>query len=496
MNSDLLYLLLPISQPLLSLFVGLGVFIGIYIGAIPGLSGTMAVSLLVSLTFGWETNSALALMIGVFSGAVYGGARSAILLNIPGAPAAIATSLDGYPLAQKGQAGQAIGLATVQSVIGGLIGVLALGFFAPSMARLALKFAPRDYLLLAFMGLLLIGSLGSKSMTKALVTAAFGILIGTIGMDPISAKHRFTFGNPYLLSGVNYITAIIGLFGVSEALVQIRTKDLPPVKQEVDKILPSGQAIRKHLALTLRSSIIGALIGALPGSGGDIAALIAYDQAKRSVKDPETPFGEGAIEGLIAPESANNAAIGGAFIPMLTLGIPGDAVTAVILGALYIHGLRPGPMLMSQSPQLFYLIVSCLFISNIFLLIFGLSGIRIFTKLVEIPKGRLLPIIIILSVVGSYGVNNNLYDIFWMIGFGILGYLLKTFDYPVGPLVLGIILAELIESNYRRAILSSGSLLDLFKSIFTSPISLVLLSIIIFSILVQTPYYKNWRGSK
>ncbi|WFA07873.1 tripartite tricarboxylate transporter permease [Tissierella sp. Yu-01] len=492
----LAYLLLPFQQPLLIALVAIGVFAGIYIGAIPGLSGTMAVSLLVSFTFGWETNNAIALMIGVFSGAVYGGSRSAILLNIPGAPAAVATSFDGYPLAKKGLAGQAIGVATVQSVLGGFMGIIALAFFAPAVSKVALNFAPRDYLLLTFMGMMLVGSLGSKSIARGLVTAALGVLLGTVGMDPISAEHRFTFGNTYLLSGVDYVTAMIGLFGISEALIQMKDLNVEAVKQNIDKIVPSFSSIKKYLPLTLRSSIVGVIVGALPGAGGDIAALLTYDQAKRTVKNPEVPFGEGAIEGVVAPESANNAAIGGSFIPMLTMGIPGDSVTAVILGALFIHGLHPGPMLMVETPHLFYLIVSTLAISNIFLLIFGLSGIRVFTKLVEIPKGRLLPIIIILSVVGSYAVNNNLYDIFWMVGFGILGYFLKQYDYPVGPAVLGIILADLIETNYRRSVITSGSIIKLFSSIFTSPLSMLLLAIIIFSLLAQTKWYKEWQAKR
>ena len=492
MDLNILYLLLPFQNPVLLALVAIGVFAGIYIGAIPGLSGTMAVSLLVSFTFGWETNNALALMIGVFTGAVYGGSRSAILLNIPGAPAAVATTLDGYPLALKGEAGKAIGVATVQSVFGGMIGVLSLAFFAPVVSKLALKFAPRDYLLLAFMGMLLVGSLSAKSITKGLVTAAIGILLGMVGMDPITAEHRFTFGNTYLLSGVDHVVAMIGLFGVSEVLVQINTRELPAVKQKVDKIIPSFASIKKYLPLTIRSSIVGMLVGALPGAGGDIAALITYDQAKRTVKNPEVPFGEGAIEGLVAPESANNAAIGGAFIPMLTMGIPGDSVTAIILGGLYIHGLKPGPMLMTDTPHLFYLIVSTLAISNIFLLIFGLTGVKIFTKLVEIPKGILLPIIIILSVIGSYAVNNNLYDIFWLMGFGIIGYLFKMYDYPVAPAVLGIILSDLIETNYRRAVITSNSVIGLVGSIFTSPISMILLAIIVASIIVQTSWYKQW----
>lgn len=487
------YLLVPFADPLLLALVAVGVFSGIYIGAIPGLSGTMAVSLLVSFTFGWETNSALALMVGVFVGAVYGGSRSAILLNIPGAPAAVATALDGYPMALKGEAGRAMGIVTTQSAIGTLIGIVALAFFAPVVSKLAMKFSSVDYLLLGIMGMMMVGSLGSKSIFRGLVTAALGVLLGTIGMDSMTAVPRFTFGVTYLLPGVNYVVAMIGLFGVAEALVQITTKDIEAVKQKIDKILPSFNIIKKYLPLTIRSSIVGVLVGALPGAGGDIAALLTYDQAKRTVKNPEVPFGEGAVEGLVAPEAANNAAIGGAFIPMLTLGIPGDAVTAVMIGALTIHGLKPGPNLMTTTPDLFYLIVGCLLIASVALVVFGLTGIKIFTKIVEIPKGILLPVIIILSVVGSYAINNSLFDIFWMLGFGILGYFLKRFDYPVAPAVLGIILTKLLEENYRRGILLKKSVVGLFSSIFTSPITLILFVLIVVMFTTQTETYKKWK---
>ena len=484
------YLLAPILNPLWLLFVAIGVFAGIYIGAIPGLSGTMAVSLLVSFTFGWETHAAIALMVGVYVGAVYGGSRSAILLNIPGAPAAVATGLDGYPLAQKGQAGKAMGIATTQSVIGTILGVIALACFAPLVSKLALKFSSIDYLLLGLMGMMMVGSLGCKSVFRGLVAAAIGVLLGTVGMDTMTSVPRFTYGITYLNGGVDYVVAMIGLFGVAEALVQITAKDEKAVKQDVKKIIPSWDTIKKHIPLTIRSSIVGVLVGALPGAGGDIAALLTYDQAKRTVKNPEVPFGEGAVEGIVAPESANNAAIGGAFIPMLTLGIPGDAVTAVMIGALTIHGLKPGPNLMSTTPDLFYLIVSCLFLAAIFLVIFGLTGVKIFTKIVEIPKGILMPLIIILWVVGSYAIRNNLFDIFWMLGFGILGYFLKRNDYPVAPCVLGSILTSLLEENYRRGVMLNGSVLGLVGSIFTSPISIILFVLIVVIFTTHTQFYK------
>lgn len=490
------YLLIPIYQPILILYTAIGCFAGIYIGAIPGLSGTMAVSLLVSFTFGWETYPALALMIGIFVGTVYGGSRSAILLNIPGAPAAVATALDGYPMAKKGKAGEAMGVATTQSFFGTVIGILVLALLAPVVSKLALKFSSLDYLLLGVMGMMMVGSLGSKSIFRGLLTAALGVLLGTIGMDSMTSVPRFTFNILYLQTGVDYIVAMIGLFGVSEGLLQISQKDMKATKQKIDRILPSLSESKKHIGLTLRSSLLGVIVGALPGAGGDIAALLSYDQAKRTVKNPEVPFGEGAVEGLIAPETANNAAIGGAFIPMLTLGIPGDAVTAVMLAALMIHGLRPGPNLMSTSPDLFYLIVSCLAFASIFLVIFGLTGVKIFAKIVEIPKGILLPLIMILSAVGSFAIKNSLLDVLWMFGFGILGYFMKKFDYPVAPCVLGIILSNLLEENFRRGVMLNGSIANMILAMFKSPISLVLLIVIIVMFVTQTKAFKNWNEKR
>lgn len=472
--------------------VALGVFMGIYIGAIPGLSATMAVSLLVSFTYGWSTNTALALMVGIYCGVVYGGSRSAILLNIPGAPAAVATALDGYPLAKKGLAGKAIGITTVASVIGGLVGVLFLAVFAPLVSSFAIKFSPRDYLLLAFMGLMMVGSLGGRSISKGMLSAVLGVSLGMVGLDAMTATPRFTFGNVYLMSGINYVVAMIGLFGVSEVLTQLLDKDGKVIRQKLDRIVPDFRDVAKHLPLTIRSSVIGTVIGALPGAGGDLAALITYDQAKRTVKNPEVPFGQGAMEGLIAPESANNACIGGAFIPMLTLGIPGDSVTAILIGALTIHGLQPGPTMMSGTPDLFYYIIGALLLANVFLLIFGLTGVKIFTKIVEIPKGILLPSIIILSVIGVYSINNSLYDIFWMVGFGVLGYFMKRYEYPVAPAVLGIILASLIEKNFRRAVIMDGDIFNMLLSMVTHPISLVLILIIVFMLVSQQRKVKNF----
>lgn len=479
-------------QPFMSLtliwWIGVGTLVGLYVGAIPGLSVTMAVSLLISFTFSWEVLPALAIMVGIYTGGVYGGARSGILLNIPGAPAAVASAFDGYPLAKMGLAGEAMGLSTTQAVIGNFLGILVLAFFAPLIAQLALVFQARDYFLLAFMGLFLVGSLSEGNLLKALITAFLGIVVGLIGMDPETGQGRMTFGSTAMLGGIHFVVIMIGTFGISEALVQLQTRTLP-VKQQISRITPAWDQVTSNMFLTLRASTIGVIIGALPGTGGDIAALMAYDHAKRTVKNPyPKPFGQGAYQGLIAPEAAANAAIGGAFVPMMTLGIPGDSVTAVLIGALIIHGLRPGPMLMREQPSFFWFVVGALLLANVFLYIWGMTGIRAFSKIVEIPKPMIIPIIVVLTFVGGYSIQNSIADIYWMIGFGILGYFMKRYDYPVAPLVLGVILTPIIDSNFRRGVqLAHGSAVDFFGGMFTNPVSLVILGLMVLTAVVSNP---------
>ncbi len=494
-GSALSYFFMAWTDISLLLLTAGGTFAGIYIGAIPGLSVTMAVSILISFTFSWDINAALALMVGVFMGGVYGGSRSAILLNIPGAPASISTSFDGFPLAQRGEAGQAIGISTIISGVGGFVGIIVLAVAAPAVAEFALKFAPRDYLLLALMGLLLVGSLSGESMAKGVFAGALGVTLGMVGMDPMTAEGRFTFGSVALLGGIHFVIAMIGLFGVAEALFQLHDIHTKPVKQDVSKIIPSWKVILKYLPLSLRTSLIGVIIGALPGTGGDIASLMAYDHAKRTVKNPSRPFGEGAYEGLIAPESANNAAIGGSYIPMLTLGIPGDAVTAVFIGALFIHGLKPGPMLMIDSPHMFWFMVGNLVLANIFMVLFGLTGIRVFAKLVEIKKGILIPCIIVLSVVGTYSINNNMTDVYWMLAFGIVGYLMKMYGYQVAPVILGIILGPLMDNSYRQAVISTENNFGLFLwDLVSNPLTCVLTIIVLFMMISNTRLWTMFLG--
>jgi len=482
-------------DPSLLLLTALGTFAGIYVGAIPGLSVTMAASILISFTFKWDINEALALIAGVYVGGVYGGGRTAILLNIPGAPSAIATALDGYPLAKKGLAGEAIGLTTVMSVLGGFIGILALAVAAPLIAEFAIKFTSREYMLLGIIGILLVGTLSGESFAKGAFSGALGVMIGMVGLDPMTAEARFTFGSINLMGGVPFVVAMIGFFGVAEALVQLEHLDMPRIKQKVSRVVPSWSDIRRYFRLMLKSSGIGTVIGALPGTGGDIAALLAYDQAKRTTKAPEVPFGEGAKEGLVAPEAANNAAIGGAFVPMLTLGIPGDAVTAIIIGALYIHGLRPGPLLLSESPHLFWFMVGNLTLANLFLLVFGLSGIRFFAKVVECPQAILVPLIVVLSAIGAYAIQNNPAHITWALGFGVVGYLLRRYGFQVGPIILGVILGPMIDSNYRRAMIGArNDIGQFFLDLVSHPISFVLLCALVFMLVSQVPLVKRlWK---
>ena len=492
---DALFAFLTVwTNPELLALVALGTLAGIYVGAIPGLSVTMAVSILISFTFSWDVYPAISLMIGIFMGGVYGGSRTAILLNIPGAPSAIATAMDGYPMAQKGEAGVAIGVTTVMSFFGGFIGIAVLAGAAPLVSDFALRFQPRDYMMLAVLGILLVGSLSGGSLVKGIFAGAFGIALGAVGRDPLTFTERFTFDIRLMESGISFIAVMIGMFGVSEALNQLHHIDTPAIKQKIGRIVPSWGTIRRHLPLSLQTSGIGVIIGALPGTGGDIAALMAYDHAKRITKNPEVPFGEGAIEGLVAPETANNAAVGGAFIPMMTLGIPGDAVTAIMIGALFIHGLNPGPMLMIDKPDMFWFIVGALTMANFFMLIFGLTGIRVFTKIVEMPRAVLIPLILLLSIVGAYAVNNSIADVYWMLGFGVLGYFMRHYDYPLGPVILGVILSRLLDDNWRRAIISEReSLPRFFEGVVTSPLSLILFISVILIFVSQTPLWSRMK---
>ncbi|MFS0575177.1 tripartite tricarboxylate transporter permease [Sporosarcina sp. 179-K 3D1 HS] len=485
-------ILIPLLDVKLFLLVALGTLLGFIIGALPGLSVTMGVTLLVSLTFTWDTISAIVIMISVFFGGVYGGSRTAILINIPGTASSLAATFDGYPLTKRGEAGKAIGIATIFSVIGGLFGLIILATSAPFLTDLALQFAPRDYFLIMFLGILLVGSLTTDYLPKSIFVAGAGIILGLVGIDTMTGATRFTFGNLGLMGGINYIACLLGLFGLAEVFFQLHNLGKSKANVVIGKVLPPLMSLLKYLPLTLRTAIMGVIVGALPGAGGEIASLLAYDHAKRTTKNPNRPFGKGAYEGLIAPETAVMSAVGGALIPMLTLGIPGDAVTAVLIGALLIHGLNPGPMLLIETPDLFWVIVGTSAISLVFVLIWGLSAISLFARVITIPKYILLPIIVFFTVIGSYGINNSVTDVYWMIAFGIIGYFMKLYNFPAGPMVLGIILGPQMDVYLRRSIISEeGSVLGFLGSLFTHPISLVLTLFIVITLFTQTALYRN-----
>jgi len=473
------------------LLVFVGSVAGLFVGAIPGLSVSMATALLVSITYTWNTTDALATIMGVYVVGVFSGAVSAILINIPGAPSSVVTTLDGYPLAKKGESHKALFYATIYSFIGSLFGLIALWLLAKPVSNIALKFTPMDYFLLALFGLATVGSVTSKNYTKGLMSAALGLTVSMIGLDPIMGTARMTFNLPDLQAGIATVPALVGLFGFSEVLSVIYDNNLEQVVLQLTKMKLSLKDTLKHWKLALYSSTIGTVIGALPGAGGPVAAFISYNEAKRITKNPEVPFGEGAVEGIVASESSNNACIGGALIPMLTLAVPGDAVTAILLSVFYVHGLKPGPMFIKESPEMLSAILAGGFIACFALLVLGLLVAPKISKVISVPKNILLPIVVVLCVIGSFACNNRLFDVILMFVFGLIGFLMRRFDYPAAPMVLAIVLGGMMDSNFRRAVSLASSTDNMLLSMFGKPITIALLTVTILIILSNIPMVKK-----
>jgi putative tricarboxylic transport membrane protein len=455
--------------------------LGLVIGAIPGLTATMAITLLIPFTYGMDPLRGLALLIAVYTGGISGGLISAILLRMPGTPASIATVFDGYPMAQKGMAGYALGLGITASFIGTLIGAICLSFLAPLISKFALSFGSFEYFSLGVLALSLMVSLSSGSIVKGLLSGLIGLLVATVGTDPVEGFPRFTMGFSSLRGGLSLLPVLVGIFAVSQVFREAMnpTKEYLIPKVNYSKFLPNIREIINSWSNYLRSALIGVYIGALPGVGGDVAGLIAYDQAKRGSKESEK-FGTGVPDGVIAPETANNAVIGGALIPLLTLGIPGNAATAIMLAGLTIHGLQPGPHLFRKEVVLVYGVFAALFISAILTFLIESIGIRIFVTALKVPKYILLPIILTFCLLGAFALNNRVFDMWVLIVFGVIGYLLEKGGFPLGPLVLGVILEPLIENHLRIGLMiSRGSLLPFI----TRPISLVCLVLAVFSLI-------------
>jgi len=466
-----------------------GVIVGLVMGAMPGLTVTMTAALVVSLTFGWPMVEALSFIIGAFCGGVLGGAISAITINIPGTAAAVATTFDGFPLKQRGEADTALGLALFSSLVGGLFGVLFFVILGPIIGKYALRFGAQEYFVLTVWGLTLVAVLSKGNFRRGLMSAVIGIFIGMIGMDPITGLMRFTMGAPIFSGGIHYVVAMIGLFGMKEVFVQLTSKksgfriDIEGYK--ISKLLPRFDLLRKLDLRWLISAPIGAIVGLLPGTGGDVGALVSYGFLKNVIKKPSRPFGEGAYEGVIAPEVANKAAVGGALTTMLTLGIPGDSVTAVILGAFYLHGLLPGPTFMLTEKSYFYLITIFVIAGMIFSYFIGIIGSNAMIKMLNLPKWYLIAFIPVLCIVGSFALQNKLTDVLFMFIFGLIGYFFEKSNYPVSPMILGIILGPMVEINFRQALIITGSFQSLFVSFFTRPICLILIILVAVSFLLQ-----------
>lgn len=476
------------TDPGLLLIMFLAVLGGFFVGALPGLTATMGVAIMVPLTFSLPPQYGLFILTAIFISAVQGGSVSAVLLNTPGTPAAAATAFDGYPLALKGMAGRAIGVAQVSSFCGLVISWLFLVTSAPLIAKVALKFSAPEYFAIAVFGLTMVASLSSQNLLKGLITALFGLIAASIGIDPIQGAPRLTFGSDLLIGGISYVPALIGLFAISEALLGIeRIGVVQSVIQKNITPIPTINDLKQCHKTILRSGLIGTFIGALPGLGADIAAFVCYGEAKRWSKNKDQ-FGKGNIEGVAAPETGNNAVCGGAFIPMLTLGVPGDAVTAIILGALIMWGLRPGDELFTSNAGLVYSLFAGFLIASVMTVIVGLSMAKYFARILNIPRKYLLPIVITLCMVGSYAINNSIFDVYVAIFFGILGYIMVKLGFQGSPIVLALILGPMLEENFRRSLVLSEGKYDIF---FTQPICLVFLIISAGSIA-----FSLWRQHK
>jgi putative tricarboxylic transport membrane protein len=476
-----------VFQPTPLLLIIVGVLIGVTMGSIPGMTATMTVAVLVSFTFGMDPVPGMMLLLGIYGGALYAGSIPAILIRTPGTPSAAATVLDGFPLAKQGQGGRAIAVATIASFVGGAISVILLTVLAPQIASFALNFGSAEFFALAVFGLTVIAGVSGDSLVKGLISGLLGMLIATVGLDPILAAPRFTFGFQALVSGIQFIAVMIGLFGIAEGLDRYR-RGLTDneIEQDLTNIIPGRRDISKIKSTVLGSSIAGAIIGAIPGAGGDIASFITYNETKRW-SDSES-FGEGNIRGVAAAESGNNASTGGALIPTLTLGIPGDSVTAILIGALQVHGIRPGPGLFRDDPAFVYSIFVGFFVIYLVILVVGLVGARFWARLIDFPAKYLWPAIFVLSLVGAYALRGNMLDVWAAIGAGALGYILRTEEYPLAPMVLGLILGPIAEVNLRRSLRISGGSLDIFV---TNPISLVVLLASVVSLLY--PIIQQWR---
>lgn len=478
--------LIGLFTPMSLLHVAWATLLGIFVGSLPGLTATMGVALLTTLTYTLDRDSAILVLICMYVGAIYGGSRSAILLNIPGTPASAATSLDGYPLAQRGEAANAMALATAGSALGTLVGIVLLVMLAPPLAEIALDFGSFEFFWLALFGIVISGQLtGGGSALKGYIAGLLGLMVAMVGSEGIHAHVRFNLGLSDLNGGIALIPAMVGAFGFAEVLtVMWRPKgEMVETESGSTGALPKMIDLWRYKFTIIRSGIIGTIVGIIPGVGEDIGAWSSYAAAKKLSKEPEL-YGKGSTEGLTAAETGNSAVVPGALIPALTLAVPGSAPAAVLIAALFIHGIRPGPMIMIEQPDFIYNIAAMLILATIAIAIFGLSLTRVFIQILKVPRELLMPIVFTLCVIGPYALTQRVFDIWVMLFFGLAGFVLRRMNYPMAPLVLGIILGTLLDKSLRRGLtLSNGDL----SPFFMRPISATFAVIIGVSILLSIP---------
>lgn len=467
-----------------------GVVLGTAVGVLPGLGTPATIAILLPLTFQMNPTTGIIMMAGIYYGSKYGGSTTSILLNLPGETASVVTCLDGYQMARQGRAGAALGISAIASFVAGTVGVLGLMLVAPPLARFALRFGPPEYFALMTLGLTMVTFLAGKSMVKGLIAALFGLWLAMIGTDRFTADSRFVFGRLELLDGIDFIVASIGIFAVGEVLVNLEEKtkiDLFTVPKGLRNLMPTWQDIKDCRFAFLNGSVVGFFIGIIPGAGASIASFLSYGLEKAVSKHPEK-FGNGAIEGVAAPEGANNSETGGALVPLFTLGIPGSNSTAMLLAALTLWGLRPGPLLIQEHPETFWGLVASMYVGNIMLLILNLPLVPMWAQILRIPYYVLYPMILGISFIGVYAVNNSMFDVWLLAIFGLLGYLMKKLDFPAAPLILAIVLGGRAEETFRQSLIMSGGAMSIF---WTRPLTVLMLSLAL--ALLAAPFFRSVR---
>jgi putative tricarboxylic transport membrane protein len=483
-------------QPINLWYTFVGVFIGTVIGVLPGIGPSAGIALLIPVTYGMDPTSALIMMCGIYYGTKYGGSTTAILIRTPGEAASVMTTLDGYAMAQKGRAGAALAVSAIGSFIAGTIGVVALTLFALPLASMALKFGPAEYFCLMLFAMTAVSSLTGKSPAKGMLSTILGLMIATIGIDLQSGQPRYTMGIPEFQDGVGFIVVVVGMFALAEVfrgLEEVHKGTAPEMIRISGKLWLTKEEWKRSIGPIWRGGVIGFIIGVLPGAGGTIASIMSYTTEKRLSKHPEE-FGKGAIEGVAGPESANNSDTAGALVPLLTLGVPGGGATAVLMGAFIMYGIQPGPLLFEKRPDLVWGLVDSMYIGNIMLLILNLPLIGLFVRLLYIPSAILYPLIVAISVIGTYAINGSMLDLYLILFFGIVGYVFDKVDIPVAPMVLSLVLGGIMEQSFRQAMTISGADPAIFIKSGIS-ITLIALSIISITLPFILPRLKAMKAS-